>query len=287
MTQVSESMGEQEGARIGPDAALPRVVLMCHAGDRIDAEGLASWLAASVQLVGIVMLRDRPQRKIRVMQREIRRSGFLRFLDVMAFRLYYRLRLRQGDEAWVAREVARLRAAHPANLQGVPICSAANPNTRDVQRFLGQLQPDLMIARCKFILRSEIFAIPRTGTFVLHPGICPEYRNAHGCFWALVNRDLDRVGMTLLRADKGVDTGPIFLQASYKFNELVESHVVIQYRVVLENLDAIRDALLAVWRGGARPLSTEGRRSAVWGQPWLSAYLRWKIHARAGQKCAA
>ena len=39
------------------------------------------------------------------------------------------------------------------------------------------------------------------GTFVMHPGICPEYRNAHGCFWALANRDLARVGMTLLRAD--------------------------------------------------------------------------------------
>jgi len=44
----------------------------------------------------------------------------------------------------------------------------------------------------------------RSAAFVLHPGICPEYRNAHGCFWALVNRDLARVGVTLLRADRGV-----------------------------------------------------------------------------------
>jgi methionyl-tRNA formyltransferase len=137
-----------------------------------------------------------------------------------------------------------------------------------------------MIARCKFILRPEIFKIPIGGTFALHPGICPEYRNAHGCFWALANRDLDRVGMTLLRVDKGVDTGPIFFQAGCEHDEARESHIIIQSRVVLANLDAIRETLIAAWRGECRPISAEGRRSAVWGQPRLSAYAFWKWAAR-------
>ena len=67
-----------------------------------------------------------------------------------------------------------------------------------------------MVARCKRILKERIFAVPRPGTYVLHPGICPEYRNAHGAFWALARRDLDKVGLTLLRIDKGVDTGPVY-----------------------------------------------------------------------------
>src|SRR5207245_10871947 len=62
--------------------------------------------------------------------------------------------------------------------------------------------PDVMIARCKVLLRREIFDLPPHGTFVLHPGICPEYRNSHGCFWALSRRDLGRVGMSLLRDRK-------------------------------------------------------------------------------------
>jgi len=36
----------------------------------------------------------------------------------------------------------------------------------------------------------------------MHPGICPEYRNSHGCFWALANDDPERVGVTLLQIDK-------------------------------------------------------------------------------------
>src|SRR5436309_328007 len=32
-------------------------------------------------------------------------------------------------------------------------------------------------------------SLPARGTFVLHTGICPEYRNAHGCFWALARSE--------------------------------------------------------------------------------------------------
>ena len=111
------------------------------------------------------------------------------------------------------------------------------------------------------ILKPEIFASPRVGTFVMHPGICPEYRNAHGCFWALVNRDLDRVGMTLLRVDAGIDTGPVYLHGRCDIDEVRESHIVIQHRAVIENLDAIGRILLALCRGEPLPpIPTDGRR---------------------------
>jgi len=169
----------------------------------------------------------------------------------------------------------------------VPRVVVASPNSTEAREFLERLQPDLAIARCKVILKESIFTIPRSGTFVLHPGICPEYRNAHGCFWALAKRDLDRVGFTLLQVDKGVDTGPIYLQASYDLDEVNESHNVIQYRAVLENLDTIGRTLTALCRGEAvTPVSTTGRRSATWGQPRLTDYLRWKWIARKDRRNA-
>ena len=63
-------------------------------------------------------------------------------------------------------------------------------------------------------------------------------------------------------------------------DERAESHAVIQKRVVLENLDALRDKLLEIHRGEATPLDTSGRHSAAWGQPWLTKYVRWKLAAR-------
>jgi methionyl-tRNA formyltransferase len=191
------------------------------------------------------------------------------------------------DRAWKDGELARLRARYPADLASVPHITVGSPNSDEARAFLARLAPDLVVARCKVILKRSIFSIPRAGTFVLHPGVCPEYRNAHGCFWALVNRDLDRVGMTLLQIDEGIDTGPVYLHASYPFDEVHESHIVIQYRVVLENLDAIGRRLLALARNEDVPrVSTEGRRSAAWGQPRLTEYLRWKWMARRSRRNA-
>jgi folate-dependent phosphoribosylglycinamide formyltransferase PurN len=266
---------------------LPSVALICHEEDRLDAEGLASWLAHAMTLSGLVLIRHDPKRMWRAARREIRRVGWLRFVDVVAFRLYARISLARRDAAWKDRELARLRAAHPADLAAVPRVIVTDPNSDEAREFLAKLGPDLVIARCKRILRPEIFRIARAGTFVLHPGICPEYRNAHGCFWALVNRDLDRVGMTLLRIDEGIDTGPIYLQASCPIDEIRESHIVIQCRVVLENLDAIARTLLSIAaRREPQPLPTAGRRSATWGQPRLSDYVRWKWIARRSRRDA-
>ena len=259
----------------------PRVVLICHERDRIDREALASWLASTLKLAGLIIIRDRPSRLWRAAQREMRRVGALRFADVLAFRAFQRLRLAGRDNAWKEAAIRRVRAQYPADLSGIPSVVVSSPNGTDAREFLQRLAPDIVIARCKVILRPDVFNLPRVGTFVLHPGVCPEYRNAHGCFWALVNRDMTRVGMTLLRVDAGIDTGPIYLQAGCDFDEVHESHSVIQYRVVLENLDAIGSVLTALCRGERVPtVPGEGRRSAVWGQPHLSAYMRWKRAAR-------
>nr|NIO21994.1 formyl transferase [Candidatus Aenigmarchaeota archaeon] len=155
-----------------------------------------------------------------------------------------------------------------------------SPNTPETEHFIKRLEPDIMIVRCKFLLKKHIFSIPNRGTFVFHPGVCPEYRNAHGCFWALVNRDLDKVGMTLLKIDEGIDTGPVYGYFTYQYDEEKESHIVIQNRVVFDNLDRLKKKLVEVHYGSANPIDTSGRKSGTWGQPWLTSYLAWKSRAR-------
>jgi methionyl-tRNA formyltransferase len=220
-------------------------------------------------------------------RREIRRVGALKFLDVVAFRAYAALFLAARDAAWKRDRLAQLRRTYPADLAAVPTLVVSTPNSAEAGEFLARLQPDVVIARCKVILKRRIFELPRVGTFVLHPGICPEYRNAHGCFWALANRDLDRVGMTLLRVDDGIDTGPVYLHGTCDFDDVRDSHTVIQYRAVFDNLEAIGATLTALSRGEeVRPLQTAGRRSAEWGQPRLTDYLRWKLAARRQRRVA-
>ena len=256
-------------------------MLICHEAERLDRDGLASWLASTMKLAGLLIIRDGADRRWRAVRREMRRVGPWGLLDVVAFRALARVVHGRRDREWEEAQLDRLRKRYPADLSQVPTLTVSSPNSVEARNFVETVQPDLAIARCKVLLDRAIYEIPRTGTFVLHPGICPEYRNAHGCFWALANRDISRVGMTLLRIDAGIDTGPVYLHGTCDYDERRDSHIVIQQRAVVENLEAIGDTLTALARGeDIEPINTEGRRSAVWGQPRLTHYLRWKLAAR-------
>jgi len=217
---------------------------------------------------------------LRRIRREIQRVGILRFIDVLAFRVYYRLSLARADIVWTQATLEDLLKRYVDIPASCRVLDTSSPNSAEVLRLLQKVQPDLVLARCKNILREQVFKTALNGTFVMHPGVCPEYRNAHGCFWALVHRDLSNVGMTLLRVDVGVDTGPVYGYYKCLFDERRESHTVIQNRVVFDNLEALRAKFEEILSGRAQTIDTAGRRSQAWGQPWLTSYVRWKRAAR-------
>ncbi len=256
----------------------PRVLLIAHQEAPLHWDGLARWIATWATLAGVEILQEPSNLKWKRLKRERRRVGTARLLDVLAFRFWYRVFHATGDERWKDTRLGALRHRFPA--VDAPTLVTPSPNSAESERFIRDARPDIVIALCKNLIKESVFSIPTSGTFVLHPGICPEYRNAHGCFWALASDDLERVGMTLLRIDKGIDTGPVFGWFRYAFDEVNESHIVIQHRVVLDNLDAIAAKFLAIWRGDARPMPVANRGSAEWGQPWLTKWLRWKRAAR-------
>ena len=258
----------------------PRIALICHRDDVFDRDIVSRWLASFAELVGIVEIEERGQVVWRRLRAEARRVGITRLLDVLAFRVYYRLAFAADDAAWERAAIARAGQAWPAPDPATPVLRTHDPNDDAVRAFLERLAPDLVVARCKWLLRRAIYAAPRLGTFVLHPGICPQYRNAHGCFWALASDDPGNAGMTLLAIDDGIDTGPVYGYYRYPFDALRESHVRIQQRVFLENADAIRERLLAIYAGVAAPLPVAGASSRNWGQPWLSAYLNYRRKLR-------
>jgi hypothetical protein len=259
-----------------------RTMLICHEDAALDREGLVRWLNAFSTVAGVVVIREPKTRLRKRVAREMKRVGAWRFADVVAFRVWYRIAHAAADRRWETRQLDTLRTRFPAS-PAVPEQVVSSPNSAAAEAFIRACAPDLVIARCKTLLKEQVFSVPRLGTFVMHPGICPEYRNAHGCFWARATGDLHNVGMTLLRIDRGVDTGPIF--GYFRITcELLESHVVTQHRAVLDHLDAIRERLQAIAIGAAVPIDTTGHHSATWGQPWLSAYLKMRRSSVASRQ---
>ena len=257
-----------------------KTLLICHNDAPLVRYGISRWLASFSDLSGVVLLEERKQRLLKRIKNEMRRVGILRLIDIFAFRFYYRMFLAGKDRIWEQNRLKELEAKYTKISPDTPIIFTHSPNTKTVEEFIRRQQPDLMVVFCKRILKKRIFSIPPIGTFVMHPGICPEYRNAHGCFWALATDDTGNVGMTLLKIDEGVDTGPVYGYFKYDYDELNESHIRIQNRVIFDNLEEIKDKLTAIYNGQASPINTAGRESKVWGHPWLTAYSRWKRTAK-------
>jgi hypothetical protein len=253
---------------------------MYHRSSRLDEEVIAPWLGSWSDLVGIVVLDEPGTAVLRRLKRELRRVGPLRLLDVLAFRLYYRLGQSRRDRAWESRAIAELSGRYPDVSADVPRLASASPNSDDVHSFIRAVEPAIVLARCKTLIDERVYSVPEYGTFVVHPGATPEYRNSHGCFWALARGEPDKVVASLVKIDAGVDTGPVYGYFSYEFDQCAESHVVIQKRLVLENLDTLARRFGEIERRAATPIDTTGRASSAWGQPWLTSHIRSRRRAR-------
>ena len=257
-----------------------KTLLICHENDPLNRIALARWMASFSELSGIITLTETPQRMKKRVRREIDRVGYLRFMDVLAFRLYYKIRLARTDKEWEQQKLKGLCAQYPPVADTTPVLATSTPNNKESEAFVRAQQPDIILARCKTILAERVFSLARIGTFVMHPGICPDYRNSHGCFWALASGDIANVGMTLLKVDQGIDTGPVYAYFRAPYDESSESHIVVQHRTVFDNLPRIRLALESIAAAKSAPIDTRGRPSRAWGQPWLSKYIAWKRRAR-------
>jgi len=152
-----------------------KTLLICHDGAQLDQVVLARWLNSFSNLVGIVIIQESPSRVWRRVRREIKRIGALRFLDALAFRIYYRFFLFGKDRRWERHELREKRLLYGDITSDTAILKTSSPNTQEAETFIRRLNPDLVLARCKVLLKESIFSISAKGTFVMHPGICPEY----------------------------------------------------------------------------------------------------------------
>ena len=259
-----------------------KTIIICHDDAELDRRGLASWLSSFSDLVGIIIIMEPSRRLYKRIKKEIKRSGIFRFIDVLLFRLFYKIFLSSKDKKIIDKVIIDLEKKYPNISNEIQYLTTWSPNSNEALEFIKRLGPDLMLARCKTLLKKEIFNLPSIGTFVMHPGITPEYRNAYGCFWAIANKDYNNVGMTLLKIDEGVDTGAVYGYFTYQWDVLNESHITIQNNTVLKNLDLLKSKFLEIESGTAKTIDTSGRMSATWGQPWLSKYLQIMYRAKKG-----
>ncbi|MBI4779278.1 methionyl-tRNA formyltransferase [Candidatus Falkowbacteria bacterium] len=87
-----------------------------------------------------------------------------------------------------------------------------------IKEKISRLLPDLIIvAAYAQIIPEEILNLPKYGCLNLHASLLPKYRGAAIIQAAILNGD-DKTGLTVIKMDKGLDTGPILAQTTVNIN---------------------------------------------------------------------
>ncbi len=87
-------------------------------------------------------------------------------------------------------------------------------NHPEVVRLADELKPVLIAVFGTSLIRGELLQKGRLGMVNLHGGLSPEYRGADCTFWALYNREPEKIGCTLHYIDTGIDTGRLIAHIS-------------------------------------------------------------------------
>ena len=101
------------------------------------------------------------------------------------------------------------QAAIAAN---VPVHQPEKIRSPEAQDLLKQLAPDcIVIIAYGQIIPARLLDIPKLGWINLHASLLPKYRGAAPINWAIANGET-QTGVTTMRIDAGMDTGPILAQ---------------------------------------------------------------------------
>jgi methionyl-tRNA formyltransferase len=123
-----------------------------------------------------------------------------------------------------------------------------DPQAYDVFK---KLQPDLVIlAFVTDIIPERLLSIPSHGTICYHPSLLPRHRGASGINWAIIQGD-KRTGLTILWADKGIDTGSILLQKEVEIGPNDTTGSIYFNTLFPMGIDAIVEAVELIKKGKA------------------------------------
>jgi methionyl-tRNA formyltransferase len=110
------------------------------------------------------------------------------------------------------REIQSSPVKQTAVAAGIPVYQPEKIKSDEAYEHLKRLAPDaVVIIAYGQIVSQRLIDIPRLGWINVHGSLLPKYRGAAPIHWAIVNGER-RTGLTTMRIDAGLDTGPMLLK---------------------------------------------------------------------------
>jgi methionyl-tRNA formyltransferase len=143
-------------------------------------------------------------------------------------------------------------AAQKLNL---PVLQPASPKELDLTAAFGPLDVGVVVAY-GYLIPPAVFNAPRLGLVNAHFSLVPKYRGAGPIQWALIRGETE-TGVSLFRLEKGLDTGPVFLQKTVPIRP-EDNAATLRERLTFEGVELLGEFVRKVSSGPWEPTPQTG-----------------------------
>jgi len=212
--------------------------------------------------------------KRKMIMRRVKKYGLIKTLDQLAFHWFDRRFLRKNEAVFWK---TRAEYCDPSIQLNYPVYQVNNINNKEWVELCRELKPDIILATCsQVIFKPQLYTIPSLGTYIIHEGLTPEYKGLHTPLWALMKKDFQHIGYTVLKANEKIDGGEILIQGTYSIQpgESYRAWSWIGHNAIIAGLDDIRRCFRELEKKKYFiPISVEGRKSGYYTWIGLSNFI--------------
>lgn len=250
-----------------------RIVLLAGPGEptHIIYHGLKKYF----EIAGVVI--EAPVPRGEFLKKRMKRLGLRKVLGQVLFRGLAVPYLRKSSQA----RIRQIKA--DAGLEGSAIPEAvvtrvSSVNSAEAIDALKRLQPDVVVVNGTRIISAEVLNAVPAKFINTHAGITPLYRGVHGAYWALVENDRPRCGVTVHLVDTGIDTGKILGQAIIT-PTAEDNFVTYGYLQLAAGIPLLKQAVEEALAGKLEFREAPVGKSKLWSHPTLFEYLAYRKKA--------
>lgn len=165
--------------------------------------------------------------------------------------------------------------------QGIAVHQPARIKTNEeVRAIFETVAPDAcVVAAYGKILPGWLLGIPRLGCINVHASLLPKYRGAAPINWAIANGERE-TGVTIMRMDVGMDTGPMIATSSLVIGE-DETAPELSTRLAELGAEALSATLPLIERDEITPIAQDEQEATY--APILKredGLIDWRMNAR-------
>ena len=92
-------------------------------------------------------------------------------------------------------------------------------NNDELKKVIENIKPEIVITIAYGrIIPLDMLELPKSGWINVHFSLLPRWRGAAPVQWAIINGD-KQTGITVFKLDKGMDTGPVYLEQVIPIND--------------------------------------------------------------------